>query len=96
MVEFFPIMYTLWERIACHVIISLIVVLVLNHKAFEYCEEFQATPGYSLCCNVIVMELFSGLEDKLASITCIADKLLCNGDVNSVLKEEVDGTVGLQ
>ena len=63
---------------------------------FGYCEEFQATPGCGLCCNVMGMELFAELEDNLASITCIADQLTCSADVNSVLKEEVGGAVGLQ
>ena len=63
---------------------------------FGYCEEFQATPGYGLCCNVMGMELFAELEDELASITCIADQLPCSTGVNSVLREEVGGAVGLQ
>ena len=68
----------------------------LNCDVFGYCEEFQATPGYGLCCNVMGMELFAELEDDLDSITCIADHLTYSAGVNGVLKEEVGGAVGLQ
>ena len=63
---------------------------------FGYCEEFQATPGYGLCCNVMGMELFSELEDDLDSIVCVADQLPRKADGNSVMKEGEGGAVGLQ
>ena len=63
---------------------------------FGYCEEFQATPGYGLCCNVMGMELFAELEDNLDNIVCVADQLPRNVDGNCVLKEEEGGAAGLQ
>ena len=63
---------------------------------FGYCEEFQATPGYGLCCNVMGMELFAELEDNLDNIICVADQLPRNVDGNCVLKEEEGGAAGLQ
>jgi len=63
---------------------------------FGYCEEFQATPGYGLCCTVMGMESFAEMEDNLTSVVCVTDQLSCNGDVRSVLKEEEGGAVGSQ
>ena len=63
---------------------------------FGCCEDFQATPGYGLCCSVMGMELFAELEDDLDNIVCVADQLSHNADDNSVLKEEEGGAVGLQ
>lgn len=61
-----------------------------------YCEEFQATPGYGLCCSVMGMELFAKLEDDLPSVVCVADQLQCNSDANGVIKEEMGETVASQ
>ena len=63
---------------------------------FGSCEEFQASPGYGLSCTVMGMELFAELEDDLASVVCIADQLSSNADIDSVLKKEEGGAVGLQ